>query len=85
MQLITSNGKAYAVDWADTAMRTGELLFEMPDERRLPDIAREFDCLEWLERRDENQGDKRFDGFSRLVAVQRTGGDRVMLTLDKED
>ena len=38
MQLITSNGKAYAVDWADTAMRTGELLFEMPDERRLPDL-----------------------------------------------
>ena len=84
MQLKTSKGKTYTVEWADTSTFTGDMLLEMHDDRRLPEIAGEFDGLAWLERIDENQGDKRFEGFRRLIAIQFTGNDRVMLTLQKE-
>lgn len=83
MLLITSNDKTYTIHWADTAS-TGNLMFEMPEKRALPVIAAEFDGLDWLQRIDENQGDKRFEGFRRLIAIQYTGNDRVLLTLQKE-
>lgn len=83
MLLITSNDKTYPIHWADTAS-TGNLMLEMPETRALPVIAAEFDGLDWLQRIDENQGDKRFEGFRRLIAIQYTGNDRVMLTLQKE-
>lgn len=83
MQLKTSNGNTYDIDWIDTVI-TGELIMQMQNTQRLPDIAAEFDGLDWLQRIDENQGDKRFEGFRRLIAIRFTGNDRVMLTLQKE-
>lgn len=82
MKLTTSKGKEYVIQWADTAA-TGELFFQMADERKLSTIAREFEGLEWLRREDENQGDKLFEGFSNLRIINRIWPGVVNLTLTK--
>lgn len=78
MQLKTSRGNEYTVDWIDT-VATGGVYMQMPDARPLPEIAAEFDGLSWLERYDENQGDKRFEGYSVLSMIRREQPDVVVL------
>lgn len=78
MQLKTSKNNTYTVDWIDT-VSTGGVYMQMPDARPLPEIAAEFDGLSWLERYDENQGDKRFEGYSVLSMIRREQPDVVVL------
>lgn len=84
MKLKTSRNKEYEVKWAGgPTINNGAVFLEMEDERRLPEIAAEFDGLDWLERISEDQGDKRFEGFSRLVGINETKGG-VTIELAKE-
>lgn len=80
MLLKTSNGNTYNIDWIDT-VSTGYLFMQMTDERALSVIAAEFEGLEWLMRESENQGDKRFDGYTRLYMIQRAAPGVVLLKL----
>lgn len=82
MLLRTSNGHAYNVDWIDT-VSTGDLFMQMMDERALSVIAAEFECLEWLKRESENQGDKLFEGYSVLTMVKQAEPGIVLLTFKK--
>lgn len=82
MLLKTSNGNTYTVDWIDT-ISTGALYMQMMDERALSVIASEFEGLEWLMRESENQGDKRFDGYTRLDMIQRAAPGVVLLKLTR--
>lgn len=82
MLLKTSNGNTYTVDWIDT-ISTGALYMQMMDERALSVIASEFEGLEWLMRESENQGDKRFDGYTRLYMIQRAAPGVVLLKLTR--
>ena len=85
MTLKTSKGKTYEINWiGGPTVRTGNVLLEMKDDRSLANIAREFDKLEWMERTSETEGDKRFEGFARLVGIQRGDGGNVTLTFAKE-
>jgi hypothetical protein len=86
MKLKTSKGKTYEVDWVDVASLTsGHLFAQLRDERPLFEIAEEFDGLEWLERKSETQGDKRFEGFNRLISISRNAvHNAVQLTFSKE-
>ncbi len=82
MRLKTSLGYTYEINWIDT-ISTGTLYMQMKDQRTLPDIASEFDGLEWLKREDENQGDKLFEGYSILTMIRRDAPDVVMMTFEK--
>lgn len=84
MLLKTSKGNEYTVDWIDT-VSTGGVFLQMVDARPLSVIAPEFDGLEWLERRDENQGDKRFEGYNTLVLIQRAAPEVALIKLAKEE
>ena len=84
MLLKTSNGYTYDIEWIDT-VHTGELFMQMQSTQRLPEIANEFDGIEWLKREDENQGDKLFEGYSKLTMVKRLAPDTVLLTFDRGD
>lgn len=82
MQLKTSNGYTYDVDWIDTTI-AGILYMQMHDQRPLSVIAEEFEGLEWLKREDENQGDKLFEGYCVLTMVKRVAPDVVILTFER--
>ena len=82
MQLKTSNGYTYDVDWIDTTI-AGILYMQMHDQRTLSVIAEEFEGLEWLKREDENQGDKLFEGFSVLTMIRRDAPGVVIMTFEK--
>lgn len=84
MLLKTSNGKQFTVDWVDT-VSADNLFLQMQDERRLPKIADDFDGLSWLERYDENQGDKRFDGFDTLRHIKRAAPGVVIISIERSD
>ena len=84
MVLKTSRNKTYEVDWVDVAAITsGNLLLQMTDERPLHLIAAEFDGLEWLRRESEEQGNKLFEGFNRLIRISRKDDTSVLLVLSK--
>lgn len=83
MTLKTSRGNAYEIQWADVASRTDHLFVQMEDERKLSEIAAEFEELEWLKREDANQGDKLFDGYSVLKIVRQVEPGVVILTFEK--
>lgn len=82
MKLITSKGYTYDIDWIDT-VATGELYMQMQNSQRLPEIADEFDGLEWLKREDDNQGDKLFEGYSVLTMIRRDAPGVVILTFER--
>ena len=85
MKLTTSKGNEYQVDWIDgPTFSTGEVLLQMKDDRRLPEIAAEFDGLDWLKRESENQGNKAWEGYSVLKMITRLDDGTVRMTLDKE-
>lgn len=76
MEIKTSQNKTYPVKWIDTSiLNEAALAMQMTDTRSLPEIAAEFDGLTEIVRKDENQGDKTFPGFSVLVGIKRIGND----------
>lgn len=83
MTLKTSKGNTYEIQWADVASKTGHLFIQMEDERKLSEIAAEFEELDWLKREDAHQGDKLFEGYSALKIIRQVEPGVVILTLDK--
>lgn len=83
MRIVTSKNEEYSVDWIDTPVQDGNrLLLQMRTDKTLAEIASAFDGLEWIERYDENQGDKRYEGYSRLTTA-RTQNGRVLLVMER--
>ena len=84
MKLTTSKGNDYQVDWIDgPTFTTGEVLLQMKDDRRLPEIAAEFDGLEWLKRESENQGNKSWEGYAVLQMITKLDDGNVRIVLSK--
>lgn len=82
MLLMTSKGKEHDAVWADVAS-SGALYVEIWDKRPILEIAQDFDGLKWLERKDESQGDKRFEGYGELTGVVRINDDAARVTIRK--
>jgi len=83
MRIVTSKGDEYSVDWIDVPVQDeNRLLMQMQTDKTLVEIVVTFDGLEWIERFDENQGDKRYEGFTRLVMAQTEKG-KVMIVLER--
>ena len=84
MEIQTSQNKTYQVKWIDTSiLNEAALAMQMTDTRRLPEIAAEFDGLTEISRTDENQGNKTFSGYSRLIGIKRIGDD-VLIQMEAE-
>lgn len=84
MTIKTSAGKTYDVEWVDASLfGDKDLVLQMTDPRRLPAIAAEFDGLQKIERFDENQGDKTFEGYTELKSIMRPSPEAVIISLGK--
>lgn len=85
MKLTTSKGLTYDVEWVDgPTITSGAVILHMQDDRRLPEIAAEFDGLESLKRESETQGNKEWTGFTALQRISRVDG-AVQIALVKEN
>lgn len=84
MTLNTSRNKTYDVIYVDGPTRLGNtVMLRMADQRPILTIGAEFDGLEWFARVSENQGDKRWEGYTQLVAVRRMTDTDVLIELAK--
>lgn len=84
MKLKTSTGNEYDIDFAGgPSLTSGQVLVQLRDSRRLSDIVAEFDGLEWMEKLSENEGNKRFHGYSRVTRATQEGT-KVLLSFAKE-
>lgn len=69
MTITTSRGKTFDVNWA---WADGEMLrIELADQRNIAEIAEDFDGVERVERRDENEGDAVYEGYTMLTMVAK--------------
>lgn len=85
MKLITSRNKTYNVLYVDgpTRLGGGNVMLKMSDKRPILTIGAEFDGLAWFEREDENQGNKRWEGYTQLAAIRRMTDTDVLIELAK--
>lgn len=85
MKLTTSRNKEYEADFAGgETFTSGEVVVQMKDERRLSEIAAEFDGLEWMKAENHNDGDITFEGYQVLRSIMRRKNGSVILTFGKE-
>lgn len=84
MTITTSREKTFDVDWAwGPVGERGQLMIQYADERLLSEIAKDFEGLESISRKDENEGNAMYTGYSRLVSIVRHG-EKVQLALERE-
>lgn len=84
MKLKTSKGHEYEVLSADgPTFTSGAVMIRLQDQRRLPEIAAEFDGLESFERTCEIQGNKAWEGYSVLNMITRLDDGSVRMALKK--
>lgn len=88
MQIVTSKGKTFDVNYIGTLIRNGNrVMIDIDDDRHFAEIAADFDGLETVTKTDENRpGVKEiYEGFTRLTGMARNVQDgSVRLTLEKE-
>lgn len=84
MTLNTSRNKTYTVIYVDGPTRLGNtVMLRMADPRPILAIGAEFDGLDWFERVSESQGNKRWEGYTKLVAVRRMTDADALIELAK--
>lgn len=84
MTITTNRGKTFDVNWAwadDERLR-----IEYPDTRSIVDIAEDFEGLNRIDRKSEEEGDKVYTGYTRLTGLNRnTKKGTVLVTLERSD
>lgn len=82
MRIRTSAGATHEVRWIDTPIQDETALaLRMDDTRKLSVVAAEFDGLTYIDRYDEQQGDKRYEGYATLTEAKRMPDSSVLLML----
>lgn len=90
MKIETSKGNNFNIEFICSPLRDGsKAIIEMEDARPLAEIAADFDGLESIKKTVSGRNDKAvyemYEGFSRLVGIQRDmASGSVRLTLAKE-
>lgn len=91
MTITTDKGKTFDVNYAWGPVRwIGEkslrLMIELAeDERPLSEICSDFEGVQTFERKDDNEGDMTFEGYTDLVSASRdTSRGTVTLALRME-
>lgn len=84
--ITTSRGKTHPINWMMVlASKKNQLVIDLTDERKLSEIAADFEGCETIKRTDDATGGaayEMFEGFSRLVAMRRSDTDEsVRITL----
>ena len=84
-RITTSSGKTFDVQFAWAPDPMGKCMIQMPDERRLPEIAADFDGVERVHYVDESaEREYDWDGYTALDAIMRQPGGAVQILLAKE-
>lgn len=73
MRIETSKGKSLSVNWAETTKMFGidVLMISFWDDRPFSEFEKDFEGCDFFYRTSEEQGDKIFDGFTKLISVNR--------------
>ena len=79
--IITSKENEYAADFVYASPVDNSLMIRIFDRRRIPIIAEEFDCLEYVY---IPERDYKHEGFTRLVGVSARSDGKTDITLAKE-
>ena len=79
-RITTSKGKRYDVDYAWAPLSDGSCMISMPDDRRLAEIADDFDGLTSIHYVNTDTGEYDWDGYTVLDSVSRLNG-RVQIRL----
>jgi len=84
VQTISTGTKTYDVDFAWAPTFDGGCMIQMNDQRRIPEIAAEFDGIEKIHCVDDGAGQEYdWEGYSRLKSITSNNG-KVQITLAKE-
>lgn len=85
MTVTTSKGDSFPAIWAEASVDGEKLFVQLPPEDVRPaQRAVELDRCLWLERTGDEQTDRRFEDYSRLVAIEeKQRGLLVTLGRDK--
>lgn len=82
MRLKTSLNKMYNAVYVEGPTRLGgNVVMKLEDTRPILEIGAEFDGLGSFEREDEDQGSKRWEGFSKLQAIRRVDEANILIEL----
>lgn len=87
MKITTSKGKALDANWAfGPTSESGSLMIEIPGNRRLSEIAADFEDNSRIEKKDETKPGvtEIYEGFTELAAIQRNKNGSVLVKLAKE-
>ena len=72
MTITTSRGATYTAAWIATPVQnTQKLTALLLTDQTMAQVAEAFDGLEWVERNDDTLGNKRFDGYKKLVYLAK--------------
>lgn len=90
MKITLDNGKTFDIEFIGVPMRNGSrVMIEMDDKRLLSEIASDFEGAQTIREETVERKEtvyKVYEGYSRVVAVQRIGAEgTVRLTLEKDD
>nr|DAK69571.1 MAG TPA: hypothetical protein [Caudoviricetes sp.] len=87
MKITTSKGKTLDANWAfGPTSESGSLMIEIPDNRRLSEIAADFEGNSRIEKTDETKPGvtEIYEGFTELAVIQRNKNGSVLVKLAKE-
>lgn len=87
MKITTSKGKTLDANWAfGPTSGSGSLMIEIPDNRRMSEIAADFEGNSRIEKTDETKPGvtEIYEGFTELAAIQRNKNGSVLVKLAKE-
>ena len=87
MKITTSKGKTLDANWAfGPTSESGSLMIEIPGNRRLSEIAADFEDNSRIEKTDEAKPGvtEIYEGFTELAAIQRNKNGSVLVKLAKE-
>lgn len=87
MKITTNKGKTLDANWAfGPTSESGSLMIEIPGNRRLSEIAADFEDNSRIEKTDETKPGvtEIYEGFTELAAIQRNKNGSVLVKLAKE-
>lgn len=81
----TSNGKTYTVDYCYGPTIDGSCALQIHDDRRVSQIAPEFDHLQQIILHETGMEDRVYGGYSQLVEIGKVSTGVIRIKLVKEN
>ena len=85
MTLTTSKGKSFPVRWAwAPANDEGDLMIEYDDDRKISEIAADWEGCERITRESAEEGNAVYEGYTEIRIMSRQRNGAIQITLKKE-